>query len=251
MNEASPMLEFRRVEKRFGRVRALSGVDLTVRAGELVALLGGPDAGTSTVVALVAALVRPDRGTIAVLGSDLRTASRDLFGRVGFVFEEPDLDPRLSVDGHLRYRAGIMGLGRSEARALTARALDAFGLAERAEDGAGVLSVASRRKLALARAALGGPALLVADRSADGLDPDERTTVLEPLLRLRSEDRTAILLATGEASVAAAADRVVVLHRGRVVFDGTSAAFLAEGAGNGAAAFAALVRSASEEAADA
>lgn len=249
MNEASPMLEFRRVEKRFGRVRALGGIDLTVRAGEIVALLGTPAAGTSTVVGLAAALHRPDQGMVALLGSDLRRADRALFGRVGFVFEEADLDVRLSVDGHLRYRAGLMGLGRSEARALTARALDAFGLAERAEDGAGVLSVTSRRQLALARAALGVPALLVADRSADGLEPDERNTVLEPLLRLRSEERTAILLTTGEPAVAAAADRVVVLHRGRVVFDGTSAGFLGEGAGSAAAAFAALVRAASEEAA--
>jgi len=251
MNEASPILEFRRVEKRFGRVRALAGVDLAVRAGELVALLGTPDAGTSTVVGLAAGLLRPDQGVVAVLGSDLRRAGRSLFGRVGYVFEESDLDARLSVVGHLRYRAGVMGLGRSETRALTSRALDAFGLAERAEDGAGVLSVTSRRQLALARAALARPALLVADRSADGLDADERNTVIEPLRRLQSEDRTGILLTTGDPSIAAAADRVVVLHRGRVVFDGTSGAFKGEGAGDAAAAFAALVRSSSEEMADA
>lgn len=251
MNEASPILEFRRVGKRFGRVRALDGVDLAVRPGELVALLGSPGAGTSTMVKLAAALLRPDQGLVALFGRDLRTAGRDLFGRIGFVFEEPDLDARLTVDGHLRYRAGVMGFGRSDARALTARALGRFGLAERAEDRAGVLSVASRRQLALARAALGAPALIVADRSADGLDPDDRGTVLEPLLRLRSEDRTAILLVTAEPAVAAAAERVVVLHRGRTAFDGTREAFMAAGEGDVTAAFAALVRAASGETTDA
>ncbi len=250
MNEASPIMEFRRVGKRFGRVRALDGVDLAVRPGELVALLGSPGAGTSTMVKLAAALVRPDQGQVALFGRDLRTAGRDLFGRIGFVFEEPDLDARLTVGGHLRYRAGMMGFGRSDARMLTARALAVVGLAERAEDRAGVLPDSSRRRLALGRAALGAPALIVADRYADGLDPDDRSTVLEPLLRLRSEGRTAILLATAEPAVAAATGRVVVLHRGRTAFDGTRDAFVAAGAGDVAAAFASLVRAASEKTAD-
>ncbi|MCW5715796.1 MAG: ATP-binding cassette domain-containing protein [Bauldia sp.] len=251
MDEASPILEFRRVEKRFGRVRALDGIDVAVRSGELVAVLGTPGAGTSTMVKLAAALLRPDRGVVAVLGRDLRTASRDLHARMGFAFEEPELDGRLTVDGHLRYRAGLMGLGSSQARAATARALAGFGLAERGEDRAGVLSVTSRRQLALARAALGVPVLIAADRSADGLDDDERSSLLEPLLRLRSDDRTAILLTTAEPAVAASADRIVVLHRGRIAFDGTRAAFGAAGSGDVVAAFAALVRSTSEETAGA
>lgn len=251
MDEASPILEFRRVDKRFGRVRALDGIDMAIRPGELVALVGSAGAGTSTIVRLAAALLRPDRGTVAVFGRDLRTAGRDVLGRIGFVFQEPDLDPRLTVDRHLRYRAGLLGLGRAEARAMTARALGLFGLDDRDEDRAGVLSVTSRRQLALARAALGAPALMVADRSADGLDPDERATVMEPLLRLRSEEKTAIVLATAEPAVASLADRVVVLHRGRTAFDGTREAFVAAGEGDAATAFAALIRATSEETADA
>jgi ABC-2 type transport system ATP-binding protein len=196
-------------------------------------------------------LVRPDRGTVAAFGHDLRSAGRSLLGRIGFVFEEPDIDARLTVDGHLRYRAGLLGVARSDGRRLAARALDRFGLAERAEDRAGVLSQVDRRQLALAGAIVGAPALVVADRSADGLEPDERSAVLDPLLRLRSEEGTAIVLATGEPDVAAAADRVAVLHRGRIVFDGTREAFVAAGSGDAAASLATLIRGASAETAEA
>lgn len=251
MDGGSPILEFRRAEKRFGRVRALDSVDLAVRPGELVALLGPAGSGTSTMAKLAATLVRSDRGTVAAFGHDLRTAGRGFLGRIGFVFEEPDLDLRLTVDGHLRYRAGLLGLARPDGRRLAARALDRFGLAERSEDRAGVLSTIDRRQLALARAVVGAPALLVADRVADGLEPEERSAVLDPLLRLRAEDGMAILLATGEPAVAAVADRVAVLHRGRIVFDGTRDSFVAAGSGDAAASFATLIRAASAESAGA
>lgn len=251
MDGASPILEFRRVEKRFGRVRALAGIDLEVRPGELVALLGAVGAGSSTVVKLAAGLLGPDRGTVALFGRDLQKADRSLLGRVGFVFDAAEIDARLSVAGHLRYRAGLLGLGRSDASALAGQVLARFRLAERREDSAGVLSGVGRRQLALAVAALGAPALLVADGSADGIDPDERSAVLDPLLRLRAEDGAGILLATSEPAVAASADRVVVLHRGAVVFEGAPAALAAAGAGDIAAGYAVLMRAGEREATEA
>lgn len=251
MDGASPILEFRRVEKRFGRVRALGGIDLAVRPGEFVALLGPAGAGASTVVKLAAGLQRPDRGTVALFGGDLRTADRSVLGRAGFVFEADEIDPRLTVAGHLRYRAGLLGLGRADAKALSARVLARVGLAERREDSAGVLSAVGQRRLAIAIAALGAPGLIVADRSADGTEPDERSAVLDPLLRMRAESGAGILLTTSEPAVAASADRIAVLRRGMMVFDGTPAALGATSAGDLGAAFAALIRAGDHETADA
>ncbi|MCC6736891.1 MAG: ABC transporter ATP-binding protein [Bauldia sp.] len=241
MDGGSPILEFRRVEKRFGRGRALDGVDLAVRPGELVVLLGQPGAGASTIVRLAAGLLRPDRGSVVLFGQDLRQAGRDLLGRIGIAFEEPDLDPKLTVDGHLRYRAGLLGLARGEGRTMATRALGRFALVERRKDRAGVLSATSRRQLALARAALGSPPIVVADRAVDGLEPDQRRVVLDQLAGLRTEEGAAILLTTAEPAVAEAAARVAVLHRGRMVFDGTGEGFAAAGPGGIAGAFAAII----------
>jgi ABC-2 type transport system ATP-binding protein len=236
-----PALRVRDVAKRYGRVRALAGVSLTVGAGELVALLGPNGAGKTTLFQLLSGLFVPDAGTIEVIGHDMRADPVPALAGVGIVFQAQTLDPELTVVGNLLFHAGLHGLPRRLARARIGADLERLGLAERAGDPVRDLSGGQRRRVELARALLHEPRLLLMDEPTVGLDPASRRELLALVRRLRDQRALAVLWATHLCDEAALADRVVVLHRGEKLRDSTPAALIAEvGAADLEAAFLAL-----------
>ena len=211
----------RNVVKSYGRVRALDDVSLADFPGEFVALLGPNGAGKTTLFQLLSGLFTPDAGEIEVTGYDLRRAAVRALKSVGIVFQQPTLDPELSVTANLMFHAGLHGMSGRAARARISTELNRLDLGDRARDPVRVLSGGNRRRVELARALLHDPRVLLMDEPSAGLDPGSRRDLMRLVLRGREERGTAVLWATHLCDEAASADRVVVLHRGKVLRDTT------------------------------
>ena len=222
--DAAPVLACREVSKRYGRVQALDAVSLSVAAGEMVALLGPNGAGKSTLLQLLTGLFVADSGSVEVLGFDMRRQPVRALAQLGVVFQQPALDLNLSVRASLRFHADLHGLPSSVSRPRIDALLVRFGLAEAAALPARQLSGGNRRKVELLRALLHEPKLLLMDEATVGLDPASRAQLVEEVLRARAERGLGVLWATHLVDEAGRAQRVVVLHKGRVLWDGTAAA---------------------------
>jgi ABC-2 type transport system ATP-binding protein len=226
----APALLLDNVVKTYGAIRAVDGVTLRATAGEFIALLGPNGAGKSTLFQLLSGLFVPDSGQIAIMGHDMRRDPVPALERLGIVFQQPTLDLELTVTGNLLFHAGLHGMPRAAAKARIANELKRLGLAERAHDKAAQLSGGNRRRVELARALLHEPRVLLMDEPTVGLDPASRSDLLKLILGLRSERAVAVLWATHLCDEVAGADRVIVLHRGKVLADTTPAGLVA-GAG--------------------
>ena len=226
--ESAPALLLDGVVKSYGAVRAVDGVSLRASPGEFIALLGPNGAGKTTLFQLLSGLFVPDAGRIEIMGHDMRRDPVPALGLLGIVFQQPTLDLELSVTGNLLFHAGLHGIPRAVAKTRIARELARLGLAERAHDKAAQLSGGNRRRVELARALLHEPRVLLMDEATVGLDPGSRSDLLKLMLSLRAERSVAVLWATHLCDEVPDADRVVVLHRGKVLADTTPAQLVAK-----------------------
>jgi ABC-2 type transport system ATP-binding protein len=226
-HKAAPALLLDNVVKSYGAVRAVDGVSLTVRAGEFIALLGPNGAGKTTLFQLLSGLSAADSGRIVVMGHDISRDPVPALAQLGIVFQQPTLDLELSVTANLMFHAGLHGMPRALAAARIEKELARLGLAERAGDKAAQLSGGNRRRVELARALLHDPRLLLMDEATVGLDPQSRSDLLKLMLTMRAERSVAVLWATHLCDEVGDADRVVVLHRGKVLAETTPAELVA------------------------
>ena len=225
--KSAPALLLEQVVKTYGPVRALDGVSLVAEPGEFIALLGPNGAGKTTLFQLLSGLFVPDSGRIVVMGHDMLRDPVPALAQLGIVFQQPTLDLELSVNANLQFHAGLHGIPRAVARGRIARELARLGLAERANDKTAQLSGGNRRRVELARALLHEPRLLLMDEATVGLDPASRGDLIRLMLNMRAERNVAVLWATHLCDEVADADRVVVLHRGKVLADTTPAELVA------------------------
>jgi heme exporter protein A len=203
----------RGLEKRFGPVAALRGVDLEVPAGSSLALLGPNGAGKSTLLRLLAGLARPSAGSLRVGRDD--TDRRRRRGRVGYIGHATFLYPALSARENLIFAARLHGV--RDARARADALLTAQGLQAAADRPAGSFSRGMAQRLSIARGLVHDPEILLLDEPFTGLDPAAAERLTEQLSRLRAGGRTLVLVTHELARVARLADAAVVLARGRVV----------------------------------
>jgi len=212
----------RGLTKRFGARTVVNGVSFEVGPSEIVALLGPNGAGKTTTLRMLAGLIAPSAGSIAVDGVTLtRATGGALRRRIGFLTETPGLWDRLTVTENLQVYAAVHGL--DAAGAVVARALETFGLAEDAGARAAELSKGMRQKVALARALLHSPSILLLDEPTSGLDPEIARSVRLLLVERRAAG-CAILVSTHNLDEAERmADRVAVLDERLLAFDPPSA----------------------------
>ncbi len=208
------------IVKSYGSVKALDDVDLTVAAGEFVALHGPNGAGKTTLFQILSGLFVADRGEVHVGGRDMRRHPAAALAKLGIVFQQPTLDLELSVRRNLYFFARLHGLSRRDANARIDAQLARFDLRERADAAASTLSGGNRRRVELARALLHEPAFLLMDEATVGLDPASRREILEHVMELRTRKGVGVLWSTHLVNEATQADRVVVLHKGRVLYNG-------------------------------
>ncbi len=226
-DERTPALLLDKVVKSYGAIRAVDDVSLTASAGEFIALLGPNGAGKTTLFQLLSGLFVPDSGRIEIMGHDMLRDPVPALAMLGIVFQQPTLDLELSVTGNLLFHAGLHGLPRAVAKSRIEAELARLGLIDRAHDKAAQLSGGNRRRLELVRALLHGPRVLLMDEATVGLDPGSRSDLLKLILSLRAERSVAVLWATHLCDEVVDADRVVVLHHGRVLADATPAQLVA------------------------
>jgi putative ABC transport system ATP-binding protein len=225
MIQSSPALAVRGVRKTFeaenAPVRALRGVNLTVDAGEFVALMGPSGCGKSTLLNLVAGLEVPDEGEITVAGQLVTGRTEDELARmrrshVGLVFQFFNLLEGMTVLENVALPAIIAGRKRKMAETRARDLLDLLGIGDKASAVPGVLSGGQRQRLAIARALANDPTLLLADEPTGALDSEGGTEVIELMGRLHHGGQTVILV-THDPEVADAAERVVRMRDGRIV----------------------------------
>jgi ABC-2 type transport system ATP-binding protein len=241
---SAPALLLDNVVKTYGPIRAVDGVSLKAEPGEFIALLGPNGAGKTTLFQLLSGLFAADSGRIEVMGHDMSRDPVPALARLGIVFQQPTLDLELSVTGNLMFHAGLHGIRRADAEARIAKELARLDLAERAHDKTAQLSGGNRRRVELARALLHEPRLLLMDEATVGLDPQSRSDLIKLMLTMRAERSVAVLWATHLCDEVGDADRVIVLHRGKVLADTTPAELIAKaGAETIEAAFLAMTGS--------
>lgn len=209
------------VVKSYGNIRALDGVSIAARPGEFVALLGPNGAGKTTLFQLLTGLFVPDSGKIEVDGHDIRRNAVPALGSLGIVFQTPTLDPELSIISNLKFHTNLHGLTRSVARQRIEYELKRFDLTDRAGDPVRNLSGGNKRRVELARSLLHEPKILLMDEPTVGLDPKSRRDILRMVLTLRKERGIAVLWASHLVDEAEQADRIVVLHKGKVLVHGS------------------------------
>ena len=220
------------LHKSYGKTPALQGVSLQLRAGEMVALLGPNGAGKSTLLQLLTGLFSPDQGTIEVLGHDLRKSASQALAGLGVVFQQSALDLDLSVRANLLFHTDLHGLPRAVARERIDEGLALMGLTEQINVVTRSLSGGTRRKVELVRALLHQPRVLLMDEATVGLDPASRQQLLTTVRSLTAQRQVGVLWATHLIEEIKVADRLLLLHRGAVQFDGSIDAFMAQADGD-------------------
>jgi len=215
------MLSIRGLAKRFGPRPILDRLDLELAAGQYAAVIGESGAGKSTLLNLVAGLDAPDAGCIVIDGQNLTQLDEDARtrlrrARVGFVFQAFHILPHLTVAQNVELPLVLLCVAPGERRARTAELLAAVGLGERGESAPRELSGGELQRVAVARALVHRPALVLADEPTGNLDPDTADTVLQLLARTIKAQGAAGILVTHSQHAAATADRVLRLEHGRL-----------------------------------
>jgi putative ABC transport system ATP-binding protein len=218
---------YRTFEQDTAPVRALRGADLTVRAGEFVAVMGPSGCGKSTMLNLVAGLDVPDEGEITIAGLSLAGMDENALAimrrqHIGIVFQFFNLLEGMTALENVVMPAVIAGHKRKVAESRARDLLDLLGIGDKAKQAPGVLSGGQRQRLAIARALANEPTVVLADEPTGALDSEGGDEVLELFRRLHQGGQT-ILMVTHDQPVAAAAERIVHMKDGRVVDDGLGA----------------------------
>ncbi len=215
------MLSVSHLEKRFGERTAVADVSFEVRSGETVGLLGPNGAGKTTTLAMICALVQPDRGSVSVHGKPVHRNANELKLHVGLVPQDLALYEELSAWANLELFAGLYGL---KGRTLAERAMNALelvGLSERRKDRVGGFSGGMKRRLNIAGALLHDPDLILLDEPTVGVDPQSRNAIFENLEELKRRGKTLLYTTHYMEEAERLCDRVVIMDHGRVIADDT------------------------------
>ncbi len=220
-------LQVQSLSKRYGDRKALDALSLTLDAGVFAALLGPNGAGKSTLFQVLTGLFAADDGDVRINGHSLRSHAVAALRDIGVVFQQMSLDLDLSVQRNLRFHADLHGLPRALAGQRITEGCAAAGLSADLQRPVRELSGGNRRKVELVRALLHRPGLLLMDEPTVGLDPKSRRDLRAGVLADVRARHSSVLWATHLVEEAEAADRVIVLHKGRLLADGTPAAVAA------------------------
>jgi oleandomycin transport system ATP-binding protein len=224
----NPVIQVDGLGKSFGATRALDGVDLAVRRGSVLGLLGPNGSGKTTTVRVLATLLRPDAGRARVLGHDVVAEPEAVRARIGLTGQYAAVDEALSGTDNLVLVARLLDVQRREARRRAAELVGRFGLAGAAGRLVRTYSGGMRRRLDLAVSLVGRPDVLFLDEPTTGLDPRHRNEVWDEVRALAADGTTVLLTTQYLEEAEQLADDLVVLDHGRVIAAGTPAALKAE-----------------------
>lgn len=225
-SSSQALLELRDVRRGYhqgeSRLDVLNGASLSVRAGEMKALVGPSGSGKSTLLNIAGLLEQPDSGTVFIDGIDsarLRSAKRTLLRRqhIGFVFQFHRLLPEFSALENVMIPQMLAGLDKFEASDRAAQLLAMVGLQDRVDHRPGLLSGGEQQRVAIARAVANAPRVLLADEPTGNLDPDTAKDVFGHLAAITRATRTAALVVTHNQQLALNMDSILTIENGHVV----------------------------------
>jgi ABC-2 type transport system ATP-binding protein len=212
----TPAIKIEQVQKHFGGLAALKGVDLTIEQGEFFALLGPNGAGKSTLINLLAGLLKPTSGKLSVLGFDVQAQYADARRALGVVPQELVFDPFFNVREMLRFQAGYFGRGR-ENDAWVDEVIECLGLTDKAYTNMRRLSGGMKRRALIAQALAHKPPVIVLDEPTAGVDVELRQMLWEFIKRLNREGHTIILTTHYLEEAETLSSRVALMKQGEVI----------------------------------
>lgn len=212
---------------RYGEREAIGDLSLSVAEREIFALLGPNGSGKTTLFRVLSTLIPLQRGEVAILGHDLRRDADAIRARLGVVFQAPSLDKKLTVAENLAHMGRLYGLGGARLRNRIDEMLARLRLTDRRRNLVETLSGGLRRRVELAQGMLHKPRLLLLDEPSTGLDPGARSDLWQYLYQVRDEDGVTVVLTTHLLDEAGRADRIGIMHSGRLAALDTPAALQA------------------------
>ena len=230
MDDPEAAIEVHELVREFRKgPRAVDGIDLAVRPGEIYGFLGPNGAGKSTTVLMLTTLLPPTSGRASVGGFDIVRQGSQVRTTIGAALQEAALDAILTGREHLNLQATLQGIPGRRRRERTDELLDRVGLTEAADRRVGGYSGGMKRRLDLALALVHEPRILFLDEPTTGLDPQSRASLWEEVARLAHDEGMTVFLTTQYLEEAdALADRIGIIDSGRIVAEGTPAQLKAE-----------------------
>ncbi len=205
------------VTKSFGNIQALSGVDLRVKRGKFLTVFGPNGAGKTTLIKLLSTLTKPTSGKLIIANHDVKKDSDKVRGLIGVISHDPYLYGNLSALENIRFFASLYGVSQAEEKAR--EAIKQVGLESRMHDLVRTFSRGMQQRLAVARAVIHEPRILLLDEPYTGLDQHGGRIFGDLLKWLKSQDRTIIMTTHDLPEGLEISDRVAILDRGRIVYE--------------------------------
>ncbi|QEG36975.1 ABC transporter ATP-binding protein [Bythopirellula goksoeyrii] len=229
---ADSAIEISACTHRYGTRVAVDQLSLSIAQGEVFVFLGPNGSGKTTLFRVLSTLIPLQEGEITILDNDLRRSANAIRSKLGVVFQAPSLDKKLSVAENLHHQGKLYGLGGKELKSRIDQMLTAVGIADRAGDLTETLSGGMRRRVELAKGLLHRPQLLLLDEPSTGLDPGARSDLWKYLHQIRESDGVTIVLTTHLLEEAERADRIAIMHTGKLAALDTPAALQASVGGD-------------------
>jgi len=218
---AEPLIEARKLTKRYGEFVAVDGIEFTVARGETFGFLGPNGAGKSSTMRMIGAVSPASDGTLRVLGLDPDRDGPAIRQRLGVVPQEDNLDQELDVGENLQVYGRFFGLPRDEIRRRIDELLEFVQLSDRREARVDSLSGGMKRRLTIARALVNEPELILLDEPTTGLDPQARHALWDRLYRLKQRGVTLVLTTHYMDEAEQLCDRLVIMDRAKIVAEGS------------------------------
>lgn len=215
------MIETHELTKQFNDFLAVDSVNLSVDAGHILAILGQNGAGKTTTVRMLTALLNPTRGWARVAGYDVVKNGHDVRSSVGVLTEQHGLYMRMTAVEYLDFFGQVYSLSTSARKSRSDHLLEYFGLTEASKRRIGEYSKGMRQKLALARAMMHDPGVLLLDEPTSAMDPESARLVRDEIARLKSSQRTIVICSHNLTEVEALADQIAIIYRGQILIQGT------------------------------
>ena len=219
------MIEIKSVTKSFGSLQVLKGIDLRIEKGEIVSIVGPSGAGKTTLLQILGTLDKPDSGSVVVDGIETSTLSTNKLSEfrnkhLGFVFQFHQLLPEFTAIENIMIPAYIAGMKPKEARSRAEELLAFMGLSDRATHKPNELSGGEKQRVAVARALMNNPAVILADEPSGSLDSKNKEELHKLFFELRDKFGQTFVIVTHDETLATLTDRTIHLKDGRIVGEG-------------------------------
>ncbi|ATV26646.1 ABC transporter ATP-binding protein [Prevotella intermedia] len=219
------MIEIKSVTKSFGSLQVLKGIDLCIEKGEIVSIVGPSGAGKTTLLQILGTLDKPDSGSVVVDGIETSTLSTNKLSEfrnthLGFVFQFHQLLPEFTAIENIMIPAYIAGMKPKETRSRAEELLEFMGLSDRATHKPNELSGGEKQRVAVARALMNNPAVILADEPSGSLDSKNKEELHKLFFELRDKFGQTFVIVTHDETLATLTDRTIHLKDGRIVGEG-------------------------------